>query len=417
MKPQKVERIKMMMMMSLSAEDTDIFKKKIQLLLEEAGKSLGGMIGLNITLQPLDFVDNNQVADVPDFFEDEAPLLAHTKFKEGGGVSLPFSMLLKSLQAKVLANYMLGGSGVSNDNPLSEMEQSAVGEAVNQMMNGAFFKLSANFSKRVDVASSEVSPFEGEEQFEKLNPALLRPSVYSIHGNYTLTDGTTRDSLDFVILLPLEWVRSFVSLYAVEEAASVAPPPALFDISGIMAPGTTLDSFKTPSPQPVAATSASVSAFESQSAPSVSAFSAGGSGGNNAAVSGPPQGSVSTPPPPQFSMNNAVQSSESVTVQPVQFGNLESSVPHTPTYDSSNLNLMLDIKINLHVELGRTTMNVKEILELGRGTVLELDRLAGEPVDLFANGKLIARGEVVVIEDNFGLRVTSIVSPQERLKA
>jgi flagellar motor switch protein FliN/FliY len=77
---------------------------------------------------------------------------------------------------------------------------------------------------------------------------------------------------------------------------------------------------------------------------------------------------------------------------------------------------MLDIKINLHVELGRTSMNIKEILELGRGTVLELDRLAGEPVDLFANGKLIARGEVVVIEDNFGLRVTNIVSPQERLK-
>jgi flagellar motor switch protein FliN len=66
--------------------------------------------------------------------------------------------------------------------------------------------------------------------------------------------------------------------------------------------------------------------------------------------------------------------------------------------------------------LGRTTMNIKEILELGRGTVLELDRLAGEPVDLFANGKLIARGEVVVIEDNFGLRVTNIVSLQERLK-
>ena len=122
------------------------------------------------------------------------------------------------------------------------------------------------------------------------------------------------------------------------------------------------------------------------------------------------------PPPPNFSPHNPVQSGESVTVQPVQFGSLESSVPVSPAYDNSNLNLMLDIKINLHVELGRTTMNIKEILELGRGTVLELDRLAGEPVDLFANGKLIARGEVVVIEDNFGLRVTNIVSPQERLK-
>lgn len=398
-----------MMMMSLSAEDTDILKKKLQLLLEEASKSLGDMIGLKIALQPLDFVDNAQLADVPDFFEGEDPLLAHTTFKEGGGLNLPFSLLLKSQQAKILANYMLGGSGVSNENPLSEMEQSAVGEAVNQMMNGAFYKCSANFSKKVDVVASTVIPFEGEDQFSSVNPALLKQSVYSVHGNYTLSDGTTTDVLDFVILLPLAWAESFVALFAVAEVAP-ATAPALFDISGIMAPGTTLDSFKTATPQP-AAVAASAESQPAASAPSVS-FSGGG--GNNAAS--PQQGSVSMPPPPNFSPHNPVQSSESVTVQPVQFGSLESSVPVSPAYDSSNLNLMLDIKINLHVELGRTTMNIKEILELGRGTVLELDRLAGEPVDLFANGKLIARGEVVVIEDNFGLRVTNIVSPQERLK-
>jgi flagellar motor switch protein FliN/FliY len=401
----------MMMMMSLSAEETDTLKKKLQLLLEEASKSLGDMIGLKIALQPLDFVDNAELADVPDFFEGEAPLLAHTKFREGGGLSLPFSMLLKSQQAKVLANYMLGGSGVSNENPLSEMEQSAVGEAVNQMMNGAFYKSSANFSKKVDVAASTVTPFEGEEQLSTLNPLLLRQSVYSVHGNYTLSDGTTTDVLDFVILLPLEWAQSFVALFAVaEEAPPAAAPPPLFDISGIMAPGTTLDSFKTATPQPAAVAAGA----ESQPAASAPSVSFGGGGGNNAAS--PQQGSVSMPPPPNFSPHNPVQSSESVTVQPVQFGSLESSVPVSPAYDNSNLNLMLDIKINLHVELGRTSMNIKEILELGRGTVLELDRLAGEPVDLFANGKLIARGEVVVIEDNFGLRVTNIVSPQERLK-
>ena len=409
-RPQKVEIVQMMMMMSLSAEDTDILKKKLQLLLEEASKSLGDMIGLKITLQPLDFVDNAELADVPDFFEGEAPLLAHTKFREGGGLSLPFSMLLKSQQAKVLANYMLGGSGVSNENPLSEMEQSAVGEAVNQMMNGAFYKSSANFSKKVDVAASTVTPFEGKEQLATLNPTLLQQSIYSVHGNYTLSDGTTTDMLDFVILLPLEWAESFVALFAVAEVAP-ATAPALFDISGIMAPGTTLDSFKTTTPQPTGVAASAESQPAASATPSVSF---GGGGGNNAAS--PQQGSVSMPPPPNFSPHNPVQSGESVTVQPVQFGSLESSVPVSPAYDNSNLNLMLDIKINLHVELGRTTMNIKEILELGRGTVLELDRLAGEPVDLFANGKLIARGEVVVIEDNFGLRVTNIVSPQERLK-
>jgi flagellar motor switch protein FliN/FliY len=397
-----------MMMMSLSAENTDILKKKIQLLLEEASKGLGDMIGLQIALQPLDFVDNAQLADVPDFFETETPLLAHTTFREGGGLNLPLSFLLKSQQSKVLANYMLGGSGIRNENPLSEMEQSAVGEAVNQMMNGAFYKISADCAKKVDVAASTVVPFEGQEQLESLNPALLSQSVYSVHGSYTLSDGATTDVLDFVVLLPLTWAEAFVALFSAVEAPVVeTTTPALFDISGIMAPGTTSDSFKTASVAEKSAVGAGVSAGVGGTQQSASF---GGGGGSYQG------GSVSMPPPPSFNPNNPVQSSESVTVQPVEFGRLDASVPVAPSYDNSNLSLMLDIKINLHVELGRTSMNIKEILELGRGTVLELDRLAGEPVDLFANGKLIARGEVVVIDDNFGLRVTNILSPQERLK-
>nr|HPQ52360.1 flagellar motor switch protein FliN [Spirochaetota bacterium] len=80
-----------------------------------------------------------------------------------------------------------------------------------------------------------------------------------------------------------------------------------------------------------------------------------------------------------------------------------------------NINLLLDVKLALTVELGRTTMLVKDILGLGEGSIIELDKLAGEPVDLLVNGKLIARGEVVVIDENFGVRVTDIVSPAERL--
>jgi flagellar motor switch protein FliN/FliY len=401
---EKVGAIEMMMMMSLSAEAADTLKKQFTLLLEAAGKGLSETIGLKVGLQPLDFVDNPQLADVPDLFEAEAPLLAHTTVREGGGLKLPLSLLLKSQQAKVLANYMLGGSGVSNENPLSAMEQSAAGEAVNQMMNVAFAKLSASFTKRVDVASSTVSPFKGEEQLAQMNPLLLNQSVYSVHGNFSLTDGSTTNTLDFVALLPLQWAESFVSLCSssatVTTPAVVAQPeaPPLFDISGIMAPGTTLDSFKK---------------AQQEAAISVGAI---GAETENTASRGGASGRVSTPPSPNFNAHNPVQSSESVTVQPVQFGSLESSVPVNPSYDQSNLNLMLDIKINLHVELGRTSMNIKQILELGRGAVLELDRLAGEPVDLFANGKLIARGEVVVIDDNFGLRVTNIVSLQERLK-
>ncbi len=81
-----------------------------------------------------------------------------------------------------------------------------------------------------------------------------------------------------------------------------------------------------------------------------------------------------------------------------------------------NMNLLMDVQMTLTVELGRTKMYIKEILGLGEGSIIELDKLAGEPVDLLVNGKLIAKGEVVVIDENFGVRVTDIVSPIDRLK-
>ncbi len=81
-----------------------------------------------------------------------------------------------------------------------------------------------------------------------------------------------------------------------------------------------------------------------------------------------------------------------------------------------NMNLLMDVQMSLTVELGRTKMFIKEILGLGEGSIIELDKLAGEPVDLLVNGKLVAKGEVVVIDENFGVRVTDIVTPSERIK-
>ena len=79
-----------------------------------------------------------------------------------------------------------------------------------------------------------------------------------------------------------------------------------------------------------------------------------------------------------------------------------------------NIGLILDVPLQVTVELGRTKKLIREILELSPGSVLELDKLAGEPVDVLVNGKLLAKGEVVVIDENFGVRITDIVSPIER---
>jgi len=101
-------------------------------------------------------------------------------------------------------------------------------------------------------------------------------------------------------------------------------------------------------------------------------------------------------------------------VRPAVFDEFPSAEVKT---QPSNLDLILDIGLDIRVELGRTDMRIKEVLELGPGAVIELDKLAGEPVDLLVNDKLFARGEVVVIDENFGVRVTDILNIKDRIEA
>jgi len=131
-----------------------------------------------------------------------------------------------------------------------------------------------------------------------------------------------------------------------------------------------------------------------------SMFSAGGGGGQApnpfAGFGGAPAGGGGQGP----------------SVQSVQFPNLSQQ---NPSVEQGNIGLLMDVYMEMTVELGRTKKLIKEILGMGEGTIIELDKLAGEPVDILVNHKLIAKGEVVVIDENFGVRVTEIVSPMERV--
>ena len=103
-----------------------------------------------------------------------------------------------------------------------------------------------------------------------------------------------------------------------------------------------------------------------------------------------------------------------VTVQPVQFASFE-DLDQVQGPQNQNLNILLDVKLQLSVELGKAELPIKKVLELTKGSIVSLNKAAGEPVELYANGKLIAFGEVVVIEGNFGLRITHITDPVKRL--
>jgi flagellar motor switch protein FliN/FliY len=105
---------------------------------------------------------------------------------------------------------------------------------------------------------------------------------------------------------------------------------------------------------------------------------------------------------------------EEVAFPLVEEGGVSAARPALPS-ESDGLSLLMDIPLEISVELGRVKMLVKDVVELGTGSIVEIDKAAGEPVDVMVNGRLVARGEVVVIEDNFGVRLTEILNPQERL--
>jgi flagellar motor switch protein FliN/FliY len=111
-------------------------------------------------------------------------------------------------------------------------------------------------------------------------------------------------------------------------------------------------------------------------------------------------------------MRSARAQAKQVNARPVQFSRLEEGAGKIPL---GNIEILLDVSMQVTVELGRTKMRIREILGLGEGSIIELQKLAGEPVDILVNGKLIAKGEVVVIDEYFGVRITEIISPSEML--
>jgi len=105
---------------------------------------------------------------------------------------------------------------------------------------------------------------------------------------------------------------------------------------------------------------------------------------------------------------------EDISVKPLEFPQLR---PSDETVQKENVDRLMDVSLSVSVELGRKQMQIKEILDLGPGKIIELDKLAGEPVDLLVNGKLLAKGEVVVVDENFGVRITDLITPKDRIRS
>jgi flagellar motor switch protein FliN/FliY len=108
--------------------------------------------------------------------------------------------------------------------------------------------------------------------------------------------------------------------------------------------------------------------------------------------------------------------SNAVEAQPAELGNLKAEAPQPGTNRELNLDVVLDIPVTLSIEVGRSRLSIRNLLQLNQGSVVELDRATGEALDVYVNGTLIAHGEVVVVNEKFGIRLTDVISPAERIR-
>lgn len=287
-------------------------------------------------------------------------------------------LVIKQSDAAIIADLMLGGDGLNPNEELGEIQLSAVQEAMNQMMGSAATSMSAIFNKKVDISPPSIDLMnitkkEGEDNIPE-DDLLVKVS-------FRLRIGTLIDS-NIMQLLPLHFSKSLVNSLLNgedEEETKVAEPAPVIEQQAA------------PTPAPV----------QEQPVPQA------------------PQQEYQQPVQPQQPQyqqpvyQQPAPQAPPVNVQPAQFAAFESA--SLGQNENRNLNMLLDIPLQVTVELGRTKRSVKEILELSGGSIIELDKLAGEPVDILVNNRLIATGEVVVIDENFGVRITDVLSQAERI--
>lgn len=312
-------------------------------------------------------------------------------------------LAIQASDASIIADLMMGGDGLNPQEELNDIHMSAVGEAMNQMMGTVATSLSTMFNKKIDISPPKVNLIDlGAE--DKITD-LVNNDEPVVKTSFRMEVDGLIDS-EIMQILPLDVAKEMVSFLmggGAEAEAQEAPAPA-----------------PEPAPAPVAPEPASVAAAPAPAAPAPQPAAPQYAAPPQPQYAAPTQQPQYTAPPmgaqpvyaPPAYANNVVSSG--VPVQNAQFAPLTNEPVEV---NAANISLIQDVPLQVTVELGRTKKSIREILEFSTGSIIELDKLAGEPVDIHVNGQLTAKGEVVVIDENFGVRITEIVSPMERVQS
>ncbi len=280
-------------------------------------------------------------------------------------------LMLKEDDVRIITDLMMGGEGENNGEPLGELHLSAISEAMNQMMGSASTSMSDMLHKPIDITPpSAMVARLGDEQVM----GLFDDSAIVVNVSFDMTIEGLINS-EIMQLMPVSFARELVDSLVNPQQAKAAPAPK--------APAPAAQPVYQPAPQ-AAPTPAPQPAHQP-------AFAA--------------EGYAAAPAPAPRPV---------VDAKPVQFRSFDGDSPAVRPMDDS-INLIIDVPMQVTIELGKCRKTVKEILDFNTGTILILDKMAGEPVEVVVNDKLIAKGEVIQIDDNYGVRITEILNTKSRL--
>lgn len=339
----------------LTSQEKDVLGEISNISMGSAATALSGLLGkrVEITFPRVEIVSSQEM----DAFFPEEHIMVKVLYAEGlRGSNI---LLIKNEDAKAMVSLMMGGDGKSDlPQEIDELGISALGEAMNQMMGSASTALSDFLGLRVSISPPEVV-------FENVSEAERR--WVEEQGEESLVAITFRLVVEDVIdssmiqLVPLSLAKEVVSSLLPGEEVVVPEETSEEEEKAELESGGAEETGAREEEQPP----------EKKSKPTV----------------------------------------EAKKVEFAEFKKREEAA------EKINLELLMDVSLPVIVELGRTRLAISEILDLGPGSIIELDKLAGEPADLYVNDVLFARGEVVVIEENFGVRITEIIKPEERIKS
>jgi flagellar motor switch protein FliN/FliY len=354
--------------LSLTDDEKDALGEIGNISMGTASTTLFTLLGQKVTIT----TPRVSETTLDDLSEDYSiPCVAvFIQFKEGiEGFNL---LLLKEKDVKIITDLMMGGDGTNLAEELTELHLSAISEAMNQMIGSACTSLSEIFSKKIDILPPQAYSIDFSNQnYDVIN---LEKDEKVVKISFTMTVGDVIDS-EIMQIIPMEYAKQMIE-------------PLLNGSSGTSVKEEMVDISNDNRSQ----NNNTISNDNFQNQNQVNDNS------NNNVTD---------------RKTNTNRTQEQVNVKPLQFHSFDQ--PEQNASFHNDISLIRDVPLGVTVELGRTVKQISEILDFGPGTVIELDKLVGEPLDILVNGKLIAKGEVVVVDENYGVRITDIVNPQKKL--